>query len=241
MSKAFVSWSGGKDSCLAYYRALRDGMKFRFLLNMADEDGIRSRSHGLSTALLNMQAQALGVPLLQRQATWADYEAEFEKALLSFRERGILDGVFGDIDLDEHRQWVERVCRRCGITPHLPLWGDRQDDLLREFIGAGFKAVIVVTRADIMGEEWLGREVDMNLVADLSRCNNVTPCGEAGEYHTFAVGGPVFTGSLRIVEAKEVLRGNHWYLDIERCEFSPSRSSEVKIEKYFNTRRRPER
>jgi len=232
MAAAFVSWSGGKDSCLAYHRALRAGIEVRLLLNMATKDGARSRSHGLSAELLNMQAQAVGVPLVQRRATWAGYEAEFEEALLAFREEGITDGVFGDIDLDEHRQWVERVCGNCGITPHLPLWGDRQEDLLREFISAGFKAVVVVTRADIMGEEWLGREVDMKLAADLVRCG-ITPCGEAGEYHTFVTGGPSFTGSLKIVEAEKVLRDKHWYLDIKKCEAS--------IEKHSDTRRRPER
>ena len=221
MAQAFVSWSGGKDCCLAYYRTLRSGIKARFLLNMATEDGKRSRSHGLTTALLDMQAQAVGISLVQRQAAWSNYEAEFEKALLAFREEGITDGVFGDIDLDEHRQWVERVCRRCGITPHLPLWGNRQKDLMQEFIEAGFRAVVIVTRADIMNEEWLGREVDANLMADLSQRRDITPCGEAGEYHTLVTNGPLFNRGLRIMQSENVLRDKHWYLDIQKCEFTP--------------------
>jgi len=221
MAKAFVSWSGGKDCCLAYYRMFRAGLKASLLLNMATEDGARSRSHGLSAELLNIQARALGAPLVQRPATWAGYEAEFEKALLAFRDEGVTDGIFGDIDLDKHRQWVERVCDRCGITPHLPLWQERQGDLLREFIESGFRTVIVVTRADIMGEAWLGREVDMNLVADLERCEDITPCGEAGEYHTFVTDGPVFSRKLIVSEAERVRRGDHWYLDITECDLLP--------------------
>lgn len=217
MAKAFVSWSGGKDSCLAYYRALQKGMDVCLLFNMATEDGTRSRSHGLSKEVLNMQAQAVGLPLVQSQATWTDYEAEFEKALLALRETGITDGVFGDIDLDEHRQWVEQVCHRCGIKPHLPLWGDNQDSLLREFLDAGFRAIIIVTRADMMGEGWLGRELDSAFIADLEACGNITPCGEAGEYHTLVIDGPSFNKSLMITEAEKMLRGDHWFMDIKKA------------------------
>ena len=219
MVKAFVSWSGGKDSCLAYYRTLRSGIEVSFLLNMVNEYGERSRSHGLSTALLEMQSQALGIPLVQRRATWAEYEVEFKKALLALKGKGVTDGIFGDIDLDEHRQWVERVCRGCSITPHLPLWGDSQENLLREFIDAGFKAVVVVTRADMLNEEWLGREVNAGLLADLATCKDVTPCGEAGEYHTFVIDGPLFSKGLMITEAEKVLRGDHWFLDIKKVDF----------------------
>jgi diphthine-ammonia ligase len=219
MVKAFVSWSGGKDCCLAYYRALRNGIEACFLLNMATEHGDRSRSHGLSTALLEMQSQSLGIPLLQGQATWAEYEAEFKKALFILREKGITDGVFGDIDLDEHRQWVERVCNQCGITPHLPLWGDSQEDLLREFIDAGFKAVVVATKAGLLGEEWLRREVDADFMADLATHGNITACGEAGEYHTFVIDGPLFAESLAITETEPVFRDEYWFLDIRKAGF----------------------
>jgi diphthine-ammonia ligase len=220
MKKAFVSWSGGKDSCLAYYRALNNGMDIRLLLNMVSEDGERSRSHGLSPKLMNMQSEAIGLPLAQRKSTWENYEDKFCKELLSFKEQGITDGIFGDIDMDEHLQWVERMCSRCGITPHLPLWGEDQSKLLKEFIDNGFKAVIVGTDAAIMGEEWLGREVDMLLMSDLAKYQNITPCGEAGEYHTFVTGGPVFKKNLMITKTEHVLMKNHWFLDIRSAEFS---------------------
>ncbi len=220
MNKAFVSWSGGKDSCLARYRALRNGMDVGFLLNMANEDGTRSRSHGLSPTVLNMQARSSGVPLIQRQASWSDYEAEFGKALLALKKEGVTEGIFGDIDGDANRQWVEQICQRCGITPHLPLWGENQENLISEFIRAGFKAIIVTTRADLLGKEWLGREINSTLIDDLARLKNITPCGESGEYHTLVTGGPLFNANLKIGEADKVLIDGYWFLDITKCDLS---------------------
>ena len=215
MKKAFVSWSGGKDCCLACFKAMNDGLDVRFLLNMATEDGMRSRSHGLSKEVLEMQAQAIDLPLIQRMTSWNDYEQEFSKVLLELKEQGVTDGIFGDIDLDEHRLWVERVCQEYGITPHLPLWAQDQSALLREFIDSGFKALIVAVDASVMGEEWLGRVVDANLVVDLEKAGNITPCGEAGEYHTLVIGGPLFKKDLEVSKAERIMRDNHWYLDIK--------------------------
>jgi len=215
MKKAFVSWSGGKDCCLACFKAMNDGLDVRFLLNMATEDGMRSRSHGLSKEVLEMQAQAIDLPLIQRMTSWNNYEQEFSKVLLELKEQGVTDGIFGDIDLDEHRLWVERVCQEYGITPHLPLWAQDQSALLREFIDSGFKALIVAVDAAVMGEEWLGRVVDANLVVDLEKAGNITPCGEAGEYHTLVIGGPLFKKDLEVSKAERIMRDNHWFLDIK--------------------------
>ncbi len=217
--KAFVSWSGGKDSCLAFYRSLHNGLDIRFLLNMATEDGLRSRSHGLSEDVLKMQAEAIGLPLIQGKTAWDSYEEEFCKILLSIKSQGITEGVFGDIDVKGHREWVERVCIECGITPHLPLWFEDQSKLLKEFIDSGFKALIVAADAAVMGEEWLGREVDMQLLSDLQKNNRITPCGEAGEYHTLVTGGPLFKKSLAVVKSEKIFRDKHWFLDIQLCNY----------------------
>ena len=218
MEQAFISWSGGKDCCLAFNRALQDGIKGCYLLNMATEDGHRSRSHGVATEWLEMQAQAIGVPLVQRQTSWDSYESEFKKVLYDLKSRGVTSGVFGDIDIEEHREWVERVCAECGINAHLPLWGENQDSILREFIDAGFKAVVIATRADLLGEEWLGREIDADFVKDLAGQQGITSCGETGEYHTFVTDGPLFIRKIRILEGGAVLKDEHWYFDIRKCE-----------------------
>ncbi|MBI4302810.1 MAG: diphthine--ammonia ligase [Chloroflexi bacterium] len=217
MEQAFASWSGGKDCCLACYRAINRGLQVRYLLNMVTEDGQQSRSHGLAAQWLQMQAQAIGISLMQRQATTANYEAEFKKALLALKQEGITNGVFGDIDFNAHREWIDRVCSETGIIPHLPLWLENQSKLMREFIGLGFEAVVVATRADLLGEEWLGRKVDSNFLTDLARLENITPCGEAGEYHTLVTNGPLFQKAMSIVETNKILSDGHWFLDIVKC------------------------
>jgi len=221
LNNAFVSWSGGKDCCLACHQAMADGLNIRYLANMLTEGGAHSRSHGLSNEVLQLQSQAIGIPLRQGKATWDTYEGEFKKLLRSFKQEGVEDGVFGDIDLDEHREWVERVCNSAEITPHLPLWGRRQDEILKHFIGLGFEAIVVATKADILGEEWLGRKIDLNFIDQLAKfqeTNKVTPCGEAGEYHTLVIGGPIFQNRLEIQETRNALREEHWFLEIIRVD-----------------------
>ncbi len=218
MELAFVSWSGGKDCCLACYRAIAQGIQIRYLLNMITEDGKRSRSHGLAAKWLQRQAQAIGIPLRQRPATRANYEAEFKRALLALKQEGIKAGIFGDIDFNAHKEWIDRVCAEAGITPYLPLWGENQTKILREFIDSGFEAVVVATRADLLGEAWLGRKLDASFVTDLAKLENITPCGEAGEYHTLVINGPPFQKRMEIMETSKVLRDGHWFLDIARCE-----------------------
>ncbi len=223
MSDAFVSWSGGKDSCLACYRAIASGIRVRYLLNMVTEDRRWSRSHGLSAELLRVQAKALGIPLVQQRTTRASYEAEFKNMLLAFKQEGITLGVFGDIDFNEHRQWIERVCSAGGVTPHLPLWRQNHEEILKDFIRLGFESVIVATRADLLGEEWLGRKIGPDFVADLSKLGNITPCGEAGEYHSYVINGPLFRRRIEIQEARKELKDGHWFLRIAKCELKPKR------------------
>jgi len=221
MHQVFVSWSGGKDSCFACYQAAVSGLKVRYLLNMITEDGKRSWTHGLSTELLQMQSQAIGIPLVQRQTPMANYETEFKDTLLTLKQTGISGGVFGDIDLEEHKEWVDRICRQVDITPYLPLWGQSQEKILRSFIASGFEAIIVVARADLFGEEWLGRKMDwefLSHLAKLKQTSGIQPCGEAGEYHTFVIDGPLFNQRVEILETNKVLRAGHWFLEILKGE-----------------------
>jgi diphthine-ammonia ligase len=222
--KVFVSWSGGKDCCLACYKASLSGLEIGYLANMVTEDGRRSWTHGLSSELLRTQSQAIGVPLVQRRTKTGNYEAEFKDMLLALKREGVSGGVFGDIDLDEHREWVERVCREVAITPYQPLWGQSQETVLNEIIDAGFEAIIVSARADLFGEEWLGRRVDsafIDYLKELSKTKGVTLCGETGEYHTLVIDGPIFDQRLEILESNKVLREERWFLDILRGELKP--------------------
>ena len=128
--RAFLSWSGGKDSMLALHRALAAGTKVEALLAMFDETGERSRSHALPTRLMQAQADALGIPLVMRQASWTDYESVFTDQLHRFAAGGITHGLFGDIDLQAHRDWEEKVCDAAGIAAVLPLWKEPRQALV---------------------------------------------------------------------------------------------------------------
>ncbi len=213
--KVFVSWSGGKDSALACYNAIKnDKVKVAYLLNMLSENGTHSRSHHLSVAALKTQAEAMGISIVQRQATWGGYEEEFKKVLTVFKEEGVQTGVFGDIDVQEHRDWVERVCSESGLNAILPLWQRSRESLMDEFIAAGFKAVIVAVKLECMGSEWLGKQIDRQFVEDMKRLPQVDLCGENGEYHTFVYDGPIFKMPMAFSAGEKIRLKTHCFLDI---------------------------
>jgi len=208
--RVFASWSGGKECALATYKAILQGHEVLYLVNFVSEDGTRSRSHGISSLALGLQAKAIGIPLIQVKTSWENYEENFKRAVTELKGKGIEGGVFGDIDLEEHREWVERVCTELEIKPILPLWGTEPKELLAEFWNLGFKATVVATRLD---EGLLGKSLDRAFLTKIRKfgCH---PCGESGEYHTFVTGGPIFKQPLKITQSKKVQRKNVWFLDI---------------------------
>jgi diphthine-ammonia ligase len=212
-NNAFCSWSGGKESALSLFRAMGSGFNVTHLVNMMTEDGSHSRTHGISAGLIQLQAGAIGIPLIQRPASWDTYEREFKAVLRTMPGEGIYHGIFGDIDLEEHRAWVERVASECSITPSLPLWCEKRDDLLSEFIRSGFKAVIVAVDKRYLDENWIGREIDDAFMSDI-RSQDVDICGEAGEYHTFVYHGPIFKDPVLFDKGAVRSDGDHFFLDI---------------------------
>ena len=191
--KAFVSWSGGKESSLSCHKTMQaKDFEIAYLLNMAGEDGERSRSHGVSSKILKRQSESIGIPLIQRKTTWNTYEAEFKEAIREFKKEGVAAGIFGDIDIEEHRKWVDRICGEMGIVPVLPLWGMERETLLGEFISFGFRAAVVALNTEFLDESWLGRQIDKRFVEDLRKERGIDLCGERGEYHTLVYDGPGF-------------------------------------------------
>lgn len=191
---ALCSFSGGKDSCLALWRAQQRGIEVRSLLVMFEEHGARSRSHGLPAPLLARQARALQLDLDIRRAAWTDYEAVFAQALRDYVARGFATTIFGDIDLQAHRDWEEKVCAAAGIAALLPLWGESREALAREILAAGFRAVVTCVDSRFLSDEFCGREYDAQFIADLPA--GVDVCGENGEFHTFVFAGPNFTAPV---------------------------------------------
>lgn len=209
----FTSWSGGKDSCLAHYRMLSAGWEPRGLLSMLVEQGDRSRSHGLPPEVLRAQAEALGLPIVFRAATWEGYEAGFLDALAEMKRSGVGAGVFGDIDIDGHREWVERVCARSGIIPCEPLWKSGRRALLEEFIAAGFAARIVVVNESALAASFLGRTLDAALIGEFEALG-VDPSGENGEYHTVVFEGPIFSRPLRLRDQGRTRQDGYAFLHV---------------------------
>jgi len=207
------SWSGGKDSCLALWRAIRAGARLDCLVTMFTEDGQRSRSHGLSRDVLDAQAAAIGVPLLSRSATWDNYEAAMIDLLREVASRGVTAVAFGDIDIPQHRAWEEHVCREAGLAAMLPLWQENRWSILDEWWAAGFEATIVVVRAGVVDQRYLGRVLDRQTAEELA-ASGVDACGENGEFHTLVTAGPLFREPIQIAQEKQVLKSGCWFQDV---------------------------
>ena len=153
--KAFCSWSGGKDSCLALKRALANGFEVTHLVTMFDETGTRSRSHAVSLEVMRAQAESLELQLVTPIASWQDYEKVFIETLKDLKKQGCDNGIFGDIDLEPHRDWEEKVCTAADIKAVLPLWNENRLAMVNEFLDEGFQSVVICINEKFMDKSFL--------------------------------------------------------------------------------------
>jgi diphthine-ammonia ligase len=207
----FCSWSGGKDAYLALQRATSRRGVPAALVCMLDEGGRVSRGHGLPLGLLGRQASSLGIPLVTRPTTWDGYEATFVSVLHELAAEGVEAGVFGDIDLQAHRDWVEGVCEVSGLGCHLPLWQEPRRLLLGEFLAGGARATIVAVDSSRLGADFLGLELDDSVITRLEAAG-VDACGEEGEYHTMVTSAPLFSRPVPLVWEGSEERDGHFVL-----------------------------
>ena len=214
--KLFASWSGGKDCMLATYRIITEGKhKLAFLLNMIDDEGIKSRSHGLSKELIRKQAEHIGIPIIQQSTNFESYEKKFKEAIIELKKQGVEGGVFGDIYLEAHRVWINRVCADLNIVTIFPLWGENTELLLKEFINTGFKTITVAINTKKLAPQWLGRIIDNDFYNDIIKLENIDACAEQGEYHSFVFDGPIFSSELKFAAKDGYNDGDITYLTIE--------------------------
>ena len=218
--KVIASWSGGKDSCLACYKAIKQGYKVKYLLNFISKKYKRGCFHGIETELMNLQAELIGIPLIQKEVSpdMKKYEQEFKQAVSKLKSKGIKAMVFGDIALEEHRAWIERVCEEIKIKSIEPLWKSEPIKITEEFIDLGFKSIVVSAKAGLFGKEWIGHQFDREFL-DYLKNKKIDICGENGEFHTFVVDGPMFKKRIEITKSQPVFKKGfwkHWFLDIQK-------------------------
>jgi uncharacterized protein (TIGR00290 family) len=209
---AIISWSGGKDSCLAFLRA-RDRFTFVSALTMLNEDGTRSRAHGLRPDVLRAQVDALGLEWMSSRCSWSSYQDAFVGALRDAAARGVTHLVCGDIVYPAHKHWVESVCVDAGLHAVEPLWGEPTIDVCRDFLNRGGVARIVAVQADKLRSEWLYRRLDEDALSELRRLG-VDACGENGEYHTLVTSCPAFSRPLTVEPGAHVLQSGYWAVDV---------------------------
>jgi uncharacterized protein (TIGR00290 family) len=193
---AAISWSGGKDSCAAYHR-VRGEFNVVAAITMFNEDGTRSRSHGLRPELVDAQVQRLGLLGIDERCSWDTYDAAFDRALERAAALGVTHVIFGDILFDEHRAWAERLSAGRGLVAVEPLWKQSTTDLYRDFVASGSRARIVTVRATKLDESYLGRDLAEGLLEEFV-AREVDPCGEQGEYHTLVTSCAAFSRPLRV-------------------------------------------
>jgi len=210
--KVFVSWSGGKDSYLSLLKAAEAGLEIGSLVTFIQEDQACSMSHGLPLPLLQKQSRALGIPHLSEPVVWKSYEKGFQRVVTELKQQGFRGGVFGDINLPEHRQWVEQACRRADIMPYLPLWGMEEEAVLAQLLEKKAELLIVAIRCDLLAEKWLGGYLGQEFIHEL-KSRDISVCGERGEYHTLAVYGPLFSERVDVTIKGNRRNGNVLLLD----------------------------
>jgi uncharacterized protein (TIGR00290 family) len=212
-----LSWSGGKDSALALYE-LREhsGSPPHALITTVTADYGRISMHGVRRELLVRQAQAAGLPLVEVEipANCSNdvYEQRVGQALAEAPLAGTDTIAFGDLFLADIREYREERLRRVGKNAVFPLWGRDTGALAREFIAAGFEAVIVCVDPRRLDRSFAGRRFDAELLADLPP--DVDPCGENGEFHTFVHAGPIFTAPIACQVGDTVTRDGFVFCDV---------------------------
>ncbi|HKE84721.1 MAG TPA: diphthine--ammonia ligase [Vicinamibacterales bacterium] len=211
--RAAISWSGGKDSYLALHRS-HSAFEVVAAITMFDEQGARSRSHGLRPDVVAAQASRLGLAAVHGRGSWASYEDGYRRALRELRAMGITHVIFGDIMYESNREFPERVCAAEELVAVEPLWGESTDALYREFVATAADARIVTIRDGVLTPDWLGRRLTLALLSDLIAAG-VDPCGEHGEYHTLVLDAPLFSKPLPFATGEYVCHNGCWAIDVE--------------------------
>jgi len=213
MNGFIASYSGGKDSILAIYRAVRQCYRPVALITTYNTDKNRSWFHGIPEAVLQSVSDSLGIPVWLIKTAGEEYAQNFEKTLLQAKELGAEICVFGDIDIEDHHHWCSERCRNTGIEPLFPLWGEDRKKLVYEFIDSGFTANITVIDTSRMSAGFLGQTLTKETVNRIA-AQGADICGENGEYHTFVSAGPLFMKRVEFSFGEKIIENGYAVLPI---------------------------
>jgi diphthine-ammonia ligase len=211
--KFIASFSGGKDSVLALYKAKQAGEAIGLIV-MLEEEGKRSRSHGMPPELIQAQAASIGLPVYTASSSWSDYEEKFIGLLEKAKLAGAEVLVTGDLDMPEHGCWHEKVTNRAGLQLCMPLWEEEHREVVEEFINLGFKTMIVTVNLALgMRIDDLGKVLTSDYIKELE-ARGIDPCGEGGEFHTTVIDGPLFSSRIRVCPLDTIQDGDYAFLPL---------------------------
>jgi len=210
MYKTYFNWSSGKDSSLALYLILKQGeYDISKLVTTINKDYQRISMHGLREELLDRQVESLGIPIQKiyfpKQVSMELYNETIGDVVLGLKNEGYTHCIFGDIFLEDLRQYREDQLNKVGIKGVFPLWKRDTKALFLEFLQLGFKAITVCVNAKYLDQSFCGRVLDEDFLKDLPP--GVDPCGENGEFHTFVYDGPIFKKPINFSVGDKVKRG----------------------------------
>lgn len=201
---AIFSWSGGKDSSYALHKILQEGIyDVKYLLSTFNGNYKRLSMHGIREELIETQAQSIGIPLLKAyvyEASNVEYEKQMKDILLQTKSENINHVIFGDIFLEDLRQYREQKMAALEMQCVFPIWKTDTKWMLHDFISKGFKTITCCINDGYLNENWCGKIIDEKFINELPP--NVDACGENGEFHTFCFEAPIFKNKINITKGE---------------------------------------
>lgn len=204
--KAIFNWSSGKDSAFALHKILQeDEYEIQALVTSINTKYKRVSMHGIREELVEKQAESIGIPLIKielpESPSMEEYNSIMQQKMQEFVSEGITHSIFGDINLDDLRNYREQKLKEVSMQGVFPLWKIPTNQLIQEFLDAGFKTIITTINESYLDKKFVGKILDESILHQLPK--KVDPCGENGEYHTFAFDGSLFHFPI---EFEEIVR-----------------------------------
>jgi uncharacterized protein (TIGR00290 family) len=214
------TWSGGKDSALAFYNvSMNRKYKITALFTTVTDEYKRTSMHGVRETLLEKQAESIEIPLdkmfITKDCSNEEFETRMQKKLLYYKRKGVSTVVYGDIFLEELRSYRENNLAKLELKGLFPLWKTNSSEIAAVFMDLGFKAVVTCIDSEKLDKKYIGCEYNEEFIKGLS--DRIDICGENGEFHTFVYDGPIFKEKIHFKKGEVVLRDNRYYF----CDLIP--------------------